>query len=85
MSRRLNDATPAEWDAACTKAMKREPSTEAKEFIAKVRSLRDVDPKENPYGVYSKDYKHNAIRITTIAVVSSFTLLLGLFIGITLF
>jgi len=85
MSRRLNDATPAEWDAACAKAMKREPSTEAREFIAQVRSLRDGDANKSPYGVYSKEYKHNAIRITTIAVVSSFTLLLGLFIGITLF
>jgi hypothetical protein len=85
MSRRLNDATPAEWDAACSKVMKREPSTEAKEFIAKVRSLRASESKENPHTIYSEDYKYNTMRITTMAVVSSFTLLLGLFIGITLF
>jgi hypothetical protein len=78
MSRRLNDATPAEWDAACAKAMKGEPSTEAKEFIAKVRSLRDSQPEEtfNEENTTMADERFCLI---------SCGILIGLFIGITLF
>lgn len=78
MSKRLNDATPAEWDAACAKVMKGEPSTEAREFIAQVRSLRDSQPKEDLN-------KEDATMLDERFCLVSGAILLGLFIGITLF